>query len=41
MSDTPYTDAKRKWALIAAYAICFALVSMLSKHVIPWHLIFS
>lgn len=42
MSDTPYDDAKKRWMMIALYAIVFAAVSMAFRfNLIPfghiWH----
>jgi hypothetical protein len=37
----PYDEAKRRWAYMAAYAVSFAIIATFSKHVIPWHMLFS
>lgn len=37
MSNTPYTDAKRKWINIAIYAIPFALCYAVVKYGIMPH----
>lgn len=41
MTDRPYDDAKKQWAVIGAYAICFAAFAIISKHFVPWHMLFS
>lgn len=44
MSDTPYDDAKKRWMMIAIYAVMFAAISMAFRYnLIPfghiWHAI--
>lgn len=40
-TERPYDDAKKQWLYIGAYAVGFAIFATVSKHVIPWHMLFS
>jgi hypothetical protein len=34
-SDKPYDDAKKRWASIFIFALCFGLASIFVKYLLP------